>query len=207
MKNKILNEIKSIFLNGFLTLLPITVTFLLFRAAFRVIAHWIAPLHKFQPEFLQKIPYSEFLLVILFIFLLGIILKFFILKRIIHSVEDAVFYRVPILKTVYSGIKQIIHAVTQQDQLSFKKVIAVEFPRQGVYSIGFLTSEFPKNILPNSQIEYYNVFIPTTHLIAGNYIIVPREQIIETDITKQEAMSLIISGGIVKPERLFKQRS
>ena len=196
------SEIKSIFLNGLFTLLPITFTFLLFRATFRIISGWIQPVQKIQPSFLKNIPHSEFIFVILFIFILGIILKFFILEKIINAVEESIFFRIPILKTVYSGTKQLVHGLTKQDKLSFNKVLLVEFPNKGIYSIGFLTGEFASDISPNKDKVYYSIFIPTTpNPTTGFFIITDKEEVKEIDLTKQEAMSIIISGGIIKPER------
>jgi len=196
-------DIKSIFLNGLFTLLPISITFLLFKASFKLIEGWIEPVKKFQPKFLQHVPHADFVLVILFIFIVGIILKFFILKKIIHAVEETVFFRIPILRAVYPGIKQLVHALTKQDQLSFNKVVLLEFPRAGIYSIGFLTSEFAKKAVPNLDEKiYYNVFIPTTpNPTTGFFVIAPSEDIMDVDLTKQEAMAIIISGGIIKPDR------
>lgn len=200
--HQLFDDIKSIFLNGLFTLLPITLTFLLFKASFKLIGNWIEPIHRLQPQCLQKLPYSDYIFVILFIFIIGIILKFFILKKLIHSIEETIFYKIPILKTVYSGIKQLVHAITQQDQMSFNKVVITEFPNKGIYSLGFLTSEFPKKVFSVDGVGYYSVFIPTTpNPTTGFFVLVRKEEIIEVDLTKQEAMSIIISGGIIKPER------
>ena len=200
--HKIFDELKSIFLNGFFTLLPITLTFLIFRSSFKIIQGWIQPLHRIEPQFLQKIPYSDFIFVILFIFLMGVILKFFILKMLIHNVEESIFFRIPILRTVYSGIKQLVHALTAQDQLSFNKVVLVEFPNKETFSIGFLTGEFPRKLINIEDKSYYSVFIPTTpNPTTGFFVLVTTEQIKEIDLSKQEAMAIIISGGIIKPDR------
>lgn len=201
----ILNEIKSIFLSGLFTILPLTLTLILFKASFNIIRGWIQPISKIEPKFLHNVAYSEFILVILFIFILGIILKFFVLKKIIHWIEEKIFFKVPLLRSVYSGIKQLVHALTQQDQLSFNKVVLVEFPTPGTYSIGFLTGEFLSVIPDKEYIMHYNVFIPTTpNPTTGFFVIVPKEKFSEIDLTRQEAMAIIISGGIIKPDRFMK---
>jgi len=201
---KIFHELKSIFLSGLFTILPLTLTLLLFKTSFNIIRGWIAPISRIEPKFLQDVAYSEFILVILFIFVLGIILKFFILKSLIHFVEDRIFFRIPLLRSVYSGIKQLVHALTQQDQLSFNKVVLVEFPSPGIYSIGFLTGEF-LNMIPSQTEPHFNIFIPTTpNPTTGFFVILPKEKFFEIDLTRQEAMALIISGGIIKPDRFIK---
>lgn len=201
---KLFDEIKSIFLNGLFTILPLTLTLLLFRTSFNIIRRWISPISKIEPKCLENVAYSEFILVILFIFLLGVILKFFILKKLIHFIEERIFFKIPLLRSVYSGIKQLVHALTQQDQLSFNKVVLVEFPSPGIYSIGFLTGEF-LNMIPNKTETHFNVFVPTTpNPTTGFFIIVPKEKFYEIGLSRQEAMAIIISGGIIKPDRFMK---
>ncbi len=203
--HKILDEIKSIFLNGFFTLIPITVTLLLFKTTFKIVSGWIHPLHKIQPACLQNIPYSEFILVILFIFLTGIILKFFILKRFIHFIEESIFAKIPLLRSLYSGIKRLVNALTQKDQSSFQKVVLVEFPNSGTYSVGFLTGEVPQYLAPTKDKIYYNIFVPhTPNPTSGFFVLVEKDRFRETDLSRQEAMALIISGGIIKPDRFNK---
>lgn len=173
--HKILDEIKSIFLNGFFTLIPITVTLLLFKTTFKIVSGWIHPLHKIQPTCLQNIPYSEFILVILFIFFIGIILKFFILKRFIHFIEESIFAKIPLLRSLYSGIKRLVNALTQKDQSSFQKVVLVEFPNSGTYSVGFLTGEVPQYLSPTQDKIYYNIFVPhTPNPTSGFFVLVEK---------------------------------
>src|SRR3990172_8488724 len=74
-----------------------------------------------------------------FLFLIiGIILKFFILRTLIHYIETLIF-KIPLVRPVYSGIKQLVQAFSMQDKITFKQVVIVEFPRKDIYSLGFLT--------------------------------------------------------------------
>jgi uncharacterized membrane protein len=201
---KILHDIWSIFLNGLFTLLPLTLTIALFRFTFKLLKSWLQPVEQLiERTFLIDIPHSEILIVLLFIFLVGLILHFFFLKKIILGVEELIF-RIPLVRPVYSGIKQLVSALNlkDDDKLAIKRVVLVQFPRTGVYSVGFLTGELPKELAPNKESKYFNVFIPTTpNPTTGYYIMVPENQLIEVDLTRQEGMSLIISGGIILPER------
>ena len=126
----------SLFLNGLLTILPITFTFVIFHVFFTFITKWLEPIRKIQPEFLKKIPYAEVILVIVAIFLLGTILKIFILKRIIHLLEDLIA-KIPLIRPIYKGIKQLVKAFGMKDKMSFKQVVVIEFPRRGIYCLGF----------------------------------------------------------------------
>jgi uncharacterized membrane protein len=192
----------SIFLNGLIALLPIGITVALFTIAFRVITGWLEPLRRLvPPSIMDCIPYAEVLTAILFIFLIGTILKVFVLRSIIHLVERWVA-RLPLVRPIYTGVKQLVKAFSFQDQISFKKVVMVEFPRPGIYSIGFLTSEMLPEIAPNNEHKYFNVFIPTTpNPTSGFLVVVPEKEIIVVNISRQEAMAMVISGGIIQPNQ------
>ncbi len=204
---RLFHHLWSLFLNGLLTILPITLTITIFNISLKLITSWLKPLREFiKPTFLEAIPHAEIILAILLIFLVGTIVKIFILRSIIHALEDLLF-KIPIIRPVYSGIKQLVQAFSIQDKITFKKVVLVEFPRKGINSIGFLTSELPRPISPLNNQKFFNVFIPTTpNPTSGYFIIVAEQDIKVIDLTRQEAMAMIISGGIIQPERFMKEQ-
>jgi len=194
----------SLFLNGLLTILPITLTIVIFHASFKLITTWLEPIREIEPEFLRKIPYAEVIFAIILIFLLGTILKIFLLKRIVHVMEDLIS-RLPLVRTVYRGIKQLVKALGMQDQMSFKQVVLIEYPRRDLYCLGFLTGELPSQMAPHTEEKFFNVYLPTTPLPTSGYLVmVPEKDIIKTNISVKDAMSMIISGGIVQPEKFCK---
>ena len=135
---------------------------------------------------------------------IGVVIRALFLKRFVLQFEEILF-KVPLVRPIYSGIKQLIHAFSIQDKITFKKVILVEFPRPGLYSLGFLTSELPSSIAPTPNEKFYNIFIPTTpNPTSGFFVILSEKEFKEVDLTRQEAMAMIISGGIIQPERLLK---
>jgi uncharacterized membrane protein len=102
---------------------------------------------------------------------------------------------------VYSGIKKLVDAFSFQDKVSFTKVVRVEFPRPGIYSIGFLANQIDETIAPDIHKKYYTIFIPTTpNPTSGFLIIAPEDEITIIDISRQAAMAMIISGGIIQPD-------
>jgi uncharacterized membrane protein len=195
----------SLFLSGLFTILPLTLTIALFHLSFKLITGWLQPIKNYIPDIISDIlPYAEVIIAILIIFLIGTILRVFILRSILHSIEHSIS-RLPLIRPIYTGIKQLIQAFSLQDKITFKKVVYVEFPRVGIHSIGFLTSELPPEIAPHKDQKYYNVFIPTTpNPTSGYFVIAPESAIEVIDLTRQEAMAMIISGGIIQPER-FEQ--
>ncbi len=196
---KTLDYARKLFLRGLLMLLPLAITLGLFSFTFRFIRSWLAPLKSMVPQILQKIPFAEFLVVSGLIILIGFITQSFLIKKIWHFFES-LLERIPLLRPVYFGIKQLILAFTQQEEESFQKIALIEFPRKGVYSIGFITCLVPPHLIPSDK-NYYSAYLPTTpNPTTGYYIMVPEDECIILDITKQEAMSLIMSGGIVQPK-------
>lgn len=201
---KVLNRAKSFFLNGVLILLPLAITVFLFNAIFSLIKSWLTPIKRFEPVFIQRFPHAEIILAFFVILFIGFLSKLFISKRVLHFFEELIF-KIPLVRPVYSGIKQLVHALTDQDKLSFNTVVLAEFPNKESYCVGFLTGNCPEQMSPNKAIEYYNVYIPTTpNPTTGFFILMPKEKIVMTDLTRQEAMTLIISGGIIQPDRFNK---
>jgi uncharacterized membrane protein len=198
----IIDSISSLFLTGLFSLLPITLTIAVFTLTLRVLQSWLEPLKRFGLPFLGIIPYSEVILAIAIIFIAGTLYNMFILRPIIHAIEN-VFSRIPLIRPVYSGIKKLVEAFSFQDKVSFTKVVRVEFPRTGIYSIGFLANQVDEKIAPDTNQPYHSIFIPTTpNPTSGYLVIVPEDQMAILDITRQEAMAMIISGGIIQPENI-----
>lgn len=200
-----LHLIRSIFLNGLLTILPFTLTIALFSFCYRVLNNWLAPVYHLEPPYLQSIPGSQIIVVIAVIFLVGLFIKLFFLEPLIHFLES-IFFKIPLMKQVYSGIKQLVHAFNIQDEMAFKKIVMVPFPTQHTYCIGFLTSEVPPQVIPFSSERFYNIFIPTTPNPTSGFLVqIAEKDVIVVNLSRQEAMSLIISGGIIQPDR-FKNK-
>jgi uncharacterized membrane protein len=195
-----IDSVCSLFLTGLFSLLPITLTVAVFTLTFRILQSWLEPLKRFGLPFLGTVPYSEVILAIAIIFIAGTLYNMFILRPIIHAIEK-LFSRIPLIRPVYSGIKKLVEAFSFQDKVSFTKVVRVEFPRNGIYSMGFLANQVDEKIAPDTHKKYFSIFIPTTpNPTSGFLIIVPEEQFAIVDITRQEAMAMIISGGIIQPD-------
>lgn len=195
-----IDKISTLFLTGLFCILPITLTVAVFTITFRVLVSWLEPLKRFGLPFLGKVPYSEVILAITIIFIAGMLYNMFLLRPIIHAIEN-LFSRIPLIRPVYSGIKKLVHAFSFQDKASFTKVVRVEFPRPGIYSIGFLANQVDEKIAPDTQHKYFSIFIPTTpNPTSGFLIVAPENQITVIEISRQEAMAMIISGGIIQPD-------
>ena len=200
---------KSLFFNGLFTLLPITATIFFATFTYNLVVRWLKPLKHIEPEFLLRIPGSEFVLVILFIMLVGILLRIFIITPIIHYFEKLID-KIPLIRTVYSASKTIVDFFNIPDKQKVqKKVVLIEFPRKNSYALGFLLetskdsfqSLIPKN-RQNAE-EYVKVFLPSSPApTTGYFLIIPKEDIILTDISFEEAIKAIVSCGLITPKSI-----
>lgn len=205
---KLFNLGKSLFVSGVLALLPLALTLSIFAFLFKTTQAWLNPIYNLLPEALKAIPGVEFVVVFAVIIAIGTIIKSFILRKLIDLFEW-ILGQVPLLKHVYFGIKQLLNAFGPKDDEHFKQVVLVEFPRRGSYSIGFVTNESslhsPQKEAAEPEKRYFNVFVPhTPNPTTGFFIFVPSDECTPLDISRQEAMTLIISGGIIQPENWKK---
>ena len=122
----ILDQLRSLFFNGLLMLLPVTITFYLFKFLFHIMQSWLSPLRDLEPEYLQAIPYLEFALAVTLILILGLISRNIIFKQIINHLEKAIG-KIPLIKPIYRGSKQLVHAFTHHDKDSFQQIVYIEF--------------------------------------------------------------------------------
>lgn len=215
-------KIKKNFYTGLLMILPVVITYYifswLFNLAFRIINNTIIIKilkrvvdftfgEKADIFYIQISVYiAAFLIIFLSITLLGYMTKLVFFSKIIKKVIN-ILERIPIIKTVYSTSKQIIGIVYSDNGESvYKKVVAVEFPRKGLYAIGFLTADKNtalKEILPDKDIV--NVFVPTApNPTSGFLLCIPKEEIYYLNMTVEWAFKLIVSGGYIT-EDIVKQ--
>jgi uncharacterized membrane protein len=123
----------------------------------------------------------------------------------LFKVWEIFFVKTPLIRTIYSSSKKLIEAVTTTGKHSFKHVVLVEFPRKGIYSLGFLTNEL-KTKLENKEEELTVVFIPSTPTpFTGWTLLFKPEEVIPLDIKVEEGIKFFVSGGIASPDMLIQK--
>jgi uncharacterized membrane protein len=139
--------------------------------------------------------------VLLCILLTGLWFSGFIGRRLFRTFEDGLG-KVPLVKAIYPHIKQITEFIFGEGkQIEFKGVVAIEYPRKGLYSMGFLTGSSSKNLNAAADDELVSIFIPSSPMpVTGYTIFVPAKQIVDLPLTVDEALRTIISGGLLLPE-------
>ncbi|HEX3628624.1 MAG TPA: DUF502 domain-containing protein [Verrucomicrobiae bacterium] len=134
--------------------------------------------------------------------LIGIFARYYVGKRLI-DLADRLMLRVPVLNKIYGTIKQVDQAFTSGKKSSFQTVVLVEYPREGIYSVGFITSEQADEVSDKTNKKCVCVFIPTTPIPTGGFlIIVPEEKVIKMDMSVADGLKYIISIGAISQERL-----
>ena len=122
------------------------------------------------------------------------------LGRLIFKVSDYVVHQVPIIRNLYGAIKQIFETIMASQSNAFREVIMLEYPRRGVWSIGFVTGASKGQIQRLTENETINVFVPTTPNPTSGYLLfVPKSEIHYLDMTVEEGIKLVVSAGIITP--------
>ncbi len=190
-------NIKRVFTTGVLTLLPLAITIYVFFLVFTFLDNLIGSL--IMAIFDYRVPGAGFAAGILLIFLVGFIASNIIGKRLV-TLGDKIFQRLPLARGIYSSARQIIDAFTVQGKDAFQKVVLLEYPRKGLYVLGFVTSTSRGEIQEKTEEETISIFIPTTpNPTSGMLILAPRSEITELKMSIEEGMKVIVSGGLVSP--------
>jgi uncharacterized membrane protein len=139
--------------------------------------------------------------------LVGLLARNYFGKRIIKWI-DTTLLRVPLLNKIYSATKQINEAFSSSNKNAFRTVVMVEFPRPGVYTLGFITSEQHPELLAGADEKLVCVFVPTTPNPTGGYLLlVPEEKVTKLNMSVGDGIKYIISLGSIVPEKTFALRA
>ena len=134
-----------------------------------------------------------FLLTVILIYVCGLIVSI-IGRRFFDGIERNFLFKIPVFSTIYKTIKQIVDSISSPNKNSFKKVVMVEFPRKGVWTMGFVTGESKDK---NNK-EYYHVIVPTTPNPTSAFLLfILKEEVKETELSIDEGIKTIISGGVL----------
>ena len=195
-------SLKNYFLTGLLVILPIFITVYVILSLIRAmdaILKYIPA--KYLPEtYLQiHIPGLGLILVVILVFVVGLLTRNFIGRKIVQLGENIVD-RIPLVRVLYAGVKQLLEPLFLQKTNAFKRVALIEYPRRGVHVIGFVTGESKGEVQSKTSKDMMNIFVPTTpNPTSGFYILIPEDEVVYLNMSVEDAFKLIISGGIVSP--------
>lgn len=197
--------LRASFLTGLVVIAPVALTIWLIWAVIGWIDGFVLPLvpHTMRPETYIGINLRGVGVIIFLIFtvLVGWIAKGLIGRSMIHFAESLVD-RMPVVRSIYSGIKQISETVFAQSERSFEKACLIQYPRKGIWAIGFISTPAKGEVSKRAETggALIGVFLPTTpNPTSGFLLFIPEEDVIELEMSLEEAAKLIISAGLVYP--------
>ena len=193
-KRSIIKTLRNYFITGTIVLIPIGITFYLSVFFVRFVSKLLPG--KINPNsYLSfNIPGIEILITVIIITIIGGISLSFIGKKILEYFNN-VLKRIPILRTIYSAVGQLTESFTQSKN-SRKSVVLVEYPRKGIWAVGFATKDNKGEISKKTNEELVNVFIPTTpNPTSGFLLMFPKKDLIYLDMSFEEASRFIVSAG------------
>ena len=199
---KFKESLRRYFFAGLLVLLPLVITIWFLG--------WIVGLMdgllNFLPAQLNPFSYIPFavpglgaLFTLAIILFLGFLATSVVTRRALR-IWDAILARIPIFRGVYSSVRKLVESIFGEEDKG-RKVVLLEWPRKGIYTVGFATGHAIGELAERSGDRLVNVFVPTTpNPTAGFYLLVPEKDLVPLQMTPEEAFKLIVSGGMITPE-------
>lgn len=203
-----MTRLRNYFLTGFVVCAPLAITLYIAWSFIGWVDSWVKPYipARYNPDSYLPIPVPGFgLIVALFLItLIGFMTANFIGRAIVSQGEN-LLDRMPLVRSLYRGLKQIFETVLSNKADMFNKVAVIEYPRRGMWAIVFVASERKNEVsekLEGKASDPVAVFMPSTpNPTTGFLMYVPREDVIELSMSVEEAAKLVISAGLVAPER------
>lgn len=192
-------NLRNSFFAGLLVVVPVAASVLILIGVFTWVTDFMLPGRLRQQMFTPLYRVIALVVFVTFTTAVGWITRLVVGKRMVSATE-AIIGRVPLLNKTYGFMKEISQTLLSGRKTMFQRVVLVEFPRPGIYSIGFVTSETGGEAQAKTKETVINVFVPTTpNPTSGFLVLVPRGQLIELGMSVAEGMKLVISGGAVVP--------
>jgi uncharacterized membrane protein len=177
---------------GLLVLVPLVLTVWVVKSVFGLIDGWTRPLMTRLVGY--DIPGVGLLATVLFVYLVGLFSTNFFVKKILE-LFGRVLENLPLVKTVYTASKQLVEAVSPDGRRSFRRVVLVEFPKKGTFTLGFVTGS---GVGPLDS-RMASVYVPTAiNPTSGFVIFVPEDEVVDPGMSVEEAIKLVVSGGVVR---------
>ena len=190
---------KRYFIAGLLVWLPLAVTIWVIRFLLTTMDGVLPP--WMIPEVIERyhIPGVGLAAVLLLVFGTGVLVANFIGERLVRWWE-LLLARIPIVRTIYSSVKQVSDTVLSPNGQAFRKAVLVQYPREGSWTIAFLTGAPGLGVIEHLPGEYVSVYVPTTpNPTSGFFLLMPKSEVVELDMSVDAALKYIVSMGVVAP--------
>ena len=201
-------KIRSWFFTGILVMTPLILTIYVVWAFITFVDNLVVPLVpiEYRPSYYLpfSIPGLGLIIVFLFTTLVGILATGLFGRTLIRLWEN-ILNRMPVVRSVYSAIKQILETVMATQSDAFRQAVLVEYPRKDIWAIGFVTGSTKGEVSENVNKKMVNVFMPTTpNPTSGFLLFFPEKDLIFLEMSVEDALKLVVSGGMVVPKRKLK---
>ncbi len=208
-KNVIMNIRKNL-ITGLITALPLYITISLFM--------WLMKFFHKRLNFIPKNLYPDikylsglfelilFIIIIIVIYLIGVMTNHYLGKKLI-KLGDNFLNKIPLIRTIYMGIKQILSSFVITNKKPFRKVVLIEYPRKGIKSLAFLTGEISIIKKGRKKQFYLSVFLPSTpNPTTGYFLLLPKKDVKILKMSPENAIKFIISGGVLGKEIKIEEK-
>ena len=196
-------RLRRILVAGMLIWVPVGITVFILRILVNLADQTLALIpEQFRPEALLGFPIPGLgaVLSLLLLFVTGLVAANVFGKRII-SIWEAMLRRIPLVRTIYTAAKSFLEMILSGQHDSFSRVLLIEYPRRGVYCIGFQTSSTVGQLDKHFSDKSVCVFVPTTpNPTSGFLVLAPEKDLIEIDMSVEDAIKLVVSVGVVVPD-------
>ncbi|MBC3810464.1 MULTISPECIES: DUF502 domain-containing protein [Undibacterium] len=196
---------RKYFITGLLILVPLGITFWVLHAIITTMDQSLLLLpEQWRPEvvFGTKVPGLGALLTVLIVFVTGLLTRNFIGNYVVR-IWEGLLNRIPIVNSIYSSVKQVSDTLFSSSGNAFRKAVLIEYPRRDCWTIGFLTGVPGGDVVNHLQGDFVSVYVPTTpNPTSGFFLMVPKADAIELDMSVDAALKYIVSMGVVAPEHL-----
>jgi len=196
------SHIRRYFITGLLIWVPLVITVWVLNL---LVSTMDQTLQLLPPEFRTEgwlgvhVPGMGVALTLLIVFVTGVLAANIIGQRLVRFWEG-VLARIPVVNSIYTGVKQVSDTLFAPGGQAFRKALLVQWPIEGVWTIAFLTGTPGGDVVNHLKGDYVSIYVPTTPNPTGGYfVMVPRASVIELDMTVEEALKYIISMGVVVP--------
>ncbi len=200
---------KKYFITGLLVLVPLFITVWVLSSIIGIMDQSLFLLpESWRPKALlgHEIIGIGALLTIIIILFTGVIATNFFGKQLINLWE-AMLSRVPFVKSIYASVKQVSDTLFSDSGNAFRRAVLVQFPRQGTWTIAFITGQPGGDIVNHLQGDFVSIYVPTTPNPTGGYfLMMPRADVVELEMSVDEALKYIISMGVVAPPKKLKTK-
>ena len=193
---------RKYFITGLLVLVPLAITLWVLHLIVSTLDQSLLLMpERWRPESLFgfSLPGLGTILTLLIIFLTGLVTRNFLGNRLLLLWEH-LLNRIPVVNSIYSSVKQVSDTLFSSSGNAFRKALLVQYPREGSWTIAFLTGVPGGDVKNHLQGDYVSVYVPTTpNPTSGFFLMMPRSETIELDMNVDEALKYIVSMGVVAP--------